>query len=287
MRISQRLEALLLAPLAVLLLGAIVFPAVILLGYSLFLWVSLQATGGITLTNYIESLTDPLYRQLAINTIAIALPTTLASVAGGFAVAYHVVFVQQRGRSLMFALVVSALMASYIVRIFAWRTMLGERGIINSALVATGLIGQPLDFLLFSRTSAILAEAALFMPLAALAFYASLSGISGSYREAAWDLGAGRLQEMWRITLPLSGPSILATTTLIFFLSAGDYVTPVMVGGADSTTIGTAIAASMGRAADYGLGSAVSFVTLLGFAVCFVLIRAVMRAAGLLPVRAT
>jgi spermidine/putrescine transport system permease protein len=286
MRISQRLEGILLAPISVLLLGTIVLPAIVLFGYSLFVWVSLQETGGITSTNYVEALTDPLYRQLAINTLWIALPVTLASVAGGYALAYYIVFVQQRGRSIMFVLVISALMASYIVRIFAWRTMLGEQGILNSALVWTGLINQPLDFLLFSRNSTILAEAAIFMPLAALTFYASLSGISSSYREAAWDLGAGRIQELRRITLPLSGPSILAMITLIFFLSAGDYITPVMVGGVDSSTIGTAIATSMGRTADYGNGAALSFVTILGFVVCFVLIRAMLRASGMLPRRA-
>jgi spermidine/putrescine transport system permease protein len=287
MRISRRLEALFLGPISMLLIGTIVLPAVVLFGYSLYIWVSLQETGGITLANYVEALTDPLYRQLAINTVAIALPVTVASVLGGYVLAYYIVFVQQRGRSIMFALVVSALMASYIVRIFAWRTMLGEQGILSSALMWTGLIGRPLDFLLFSRNSTIIAEASLFMPLAALTFYASLSGISGSYREAAWDLGAGRWQELIRITLPLSGPSILAMTTLIFFLSAGDYVTPVMVGGPDSATIGTAIATSMGRTADYGNGAAISFVTILGFVVCFAACRAALRATGLLPGRAT
>ena len=258
MQIGRRLEALLLAPLGVLLAGTVIVPAVVLFGYSLVVWVAFSPTGGYTAQNYLRVLTDPLYRQLLINTVWIALPTTIASVVGGYAIAYYIVFVERRGRSLMFALVVSALMASYLVRIFAWRTLLGSSGIVNSALMAVGLISTPLEFLLYSRNSAILAEVALFMPLAALTFYASLSGISSDYREAAWDLGAGRFQALWRVTLPLSGPAVLATIALVFFLSAGDYVTPVLVGGIDSSTLGTAIATNIGPVGNYGLGAALS-----------------------------
>lgn len=286
MRIGRFLGLLLLSPLTILLTATLVIPAVILFGYSLFVWVYLNPTGGITLANYVESLTDPLYRQLTLTTIIIALPTTIASVAGGYVIAYYAVFVQQRGRGLMFALIVSALMASYLVRIFAWRTLLGESGVLNTFLLAIGVIGQPLDILLFSRPSAILAETALFMPLAALTFYATLTGISSDYREAAWDLGAGRFQALWRITLPLSGPSVLATTALIFFLSCGDYVTPILVGGVDTVTIGRAIAEFMGLTGDYGMGAAVSFLMLAMFALFLLAIRAGMRITGLLPERA-
>jgi spermidine/putrescine transport system permease protein len=285
MRIGRRLEAFLVAPLTILLLGTVVLPAVILLGYSLFAWHFLQPVGDFTLDNYAQALTDPLYRKLVVNTLAIGIPTTIGSIVGGYALAYYIVFGTGRGRQLLFGLLVTALMASYLVRIFAWRTLLGESGIINSFLTGIGLIGQPLDFLLFSRASAVLAEVALFMPLAGLAFYAALSGISPDYREAARDLGAGRPQTLLRITIPLSGAAILATTALIFFLSAGDYVTPVLVGGIDSSTVGTVIATNMGPAGNYGLGAGLSFMVLLGFVIVFLLLRAGMRAGGFLPER--
>jgi ABC-type spermidine/putrescine transport system permease subunit I len=285
MRIGRRLEAILVAPLTILLLGTVVFPALILLGYSLFVWHFLQPVGDRTLGNYAQALTDPLYRTLVVNTLAIGIPTTVGSVVGGFALAYYVVFGTGRGRQLLFGLIVTALMASYLVRIFAWRTLLGESGIINSFLIGTGLIGQPLGFLLFSRAAAVLAEVALFMPLAGLAFYAAISGISPAYREAARDLGAGRPQTLLRITIPLSGAAILATTALIFFLSAGDYVTPLLVGGIDSATVGTVIATNMGPVGNYGLGAGLSFMVLLGFTIAYLLLRAGMRAGGFLPER--
>jgi spermidine/putrescine transport system permease protein len=286
MPIGQRVERLLLSPIAILLIAGVVVPAIILLTYSLYVWLNLEATGSPTGTNYVAAFTDPLYRQLLLNTLLIAAPTTIVSVTGGYALAYYMNFVQRRGRSVMFALVVSALMASYLVRIFAWRTLLGSSGVVNSLLEGVGVVGDPVGFLLYSKTSAVLAEIALFTPLTGLTLYAALSGISGDYREAAWDLGAGSWQTLLRVVLPLSGPALLATTTLVFFLSAGDYVTPVLVGGIDSSTIGTAIATDMGPAGNYGMGSALSILLAAGFATLFVGLRTVMRRAGLLPAAA-
>ena len=286
MQIHRKLETLLLSPLGLFLAATVVLPAFILFGYSLFLWRFLEPVGALTFENYSESLTAPVSRQLVINTLLIGVPTTIASVVGGYALAYYSVFGTGRGRRLLFALIVTALMASYLVRIYAWRTLLGENGIVNSGLEALGLIGAPLQFLLFSRPAAILAEVSLFMPLAALAFYAALAGISPDYREASRDLGAGRGETLLRVTLPLTGPAILGTVVLTFFLSAGDYVTPVLVGGGGSSTVGTAIATKMGPAGDYGSGAADSFLVLMGFVFIYLVLRAAMRAGRILPERA-
>ena len=286
MPIDRRREAFLLAPLTILLLATIVIPMVILFGYSLFIWVQLQPTGSLTPGNYSGALTDPLTWKLVNNTLFIGLPTTICSVVGGYAIAYYIVFGTGRGRNLLFGLVVTALMASYLVRIFAWRTLLGENGVINTALVGIGVIQRPLEFLLYSRFSAIIAEVSLFMPLAALTFYAALSGISADYREAARDLGASRMQTLARITIPLTGVAILGTVSLIFFLSAGDYITPVFVGGVDSSTVGTVIQSKMGPAANYGAGAALSFLVILGFVMAYLGLRRSMSWIHVLPERA-
>lgn len=283
MSISRRLEALLLSPLGLFLLFTVVVPAIILLVYSLFAWQFLRPLGGLSIENYLAAVREPVYRQVLVNTLLIGIPTTVLAVCGGYALAYYTVFGTGRGRSVLFALIVTALMASYLVRIFAWRTLLGENGVINSGLAALGVIKEPLEFLLFSRPAAILAEVSLFMPLAGLAFYAALAGISPDFREASRDLGAGRGETLRRITLPLTGPAILATAALTFFLSAGDYVTPVLVGGVDSSTVGTVIATRMGPAGDYGTGAALSFLVLLGFVLAFLALRAIMRAGKMLP----
>jgi ABC-type spermidine/putrescine transport system permease subunit I len=286
MPINRRLEALLLAPLGLFLVATVAVPAVILFGYSLFVWRFLSPTSGPALANYLDALVAPVNRQLLINTLFIGIPTTIGSVLGGYMLAYYTVFGTGRGRRILFALIVTALMASYLVRIFAWRTVLGEHGVINSGLEALGLIGAPIEVLLFSRPAAIIAEISLFMPLAGLALYAALTGIPPDYREASRDLGAGRGETLRRVTLPLTGPAVLATTALVFFLSAGDYVTPVMVGGIDSSTVGTVIATKMGPAGDYGAGASLSFLVLLGFVLVYLGLRATMRTGRLLPERA-
>lgn len=283
MRVNRRLQAILLSPLGILLIALLVIPAIILFSYSLYVWVTLKPIGAPTLANYVEALGGRLYRQVAITTLVVALPTTALSVVGGYALAYYAVFVQRHGRSLTFALIVSAVMASYLARIFAWRTLLGETGLINSLLMGSGIIHEPLQVLLFSRPSAIFAMTALFMPLAALAFYAALSGISSDFREAARDLGAGSRQALMRITLPLSGPAVLATSALIFFLACGDYVTPVLVGGIDTVTIGRLISDDFGTVGNYGMGSSLSFLMLVGFVIAYLVFRTAMRVTGLLP----
>jgi spermidine/putrescine transport system permease protein len=284
MRIDRRLEALLLSPLGFVLAGALVVPACILFYYSLHRFALLKPYGSATIANYTDSITRPVNGTYVLNTIWIAVPTTAVSVVAGYLLAYYIVFGGSKRRNLVFILVLSALMASYLVRIYAWHTLLGESGIINSALIGAGIIDKPFGFLLFSRSAVILAEVNIFTPFAALAFYASLAGVSPEFREASRDLGAGRVQTLWRVTLPLSGRAILAATGVIFFLSCGDYITPILIGGPDSQTIGVVIASAFGGAsAAYGVGAALSFLMLLAFVLAYLLLRASLRTVGILP----
>jgi spermidine/putrescine transport system permease protein len=286
-RIGRGLGAALLLPLLALLIGFVVVPTVILFGYSLFEWVFASPVGAVTPTNYIELIQSPITWKVVETTLWIGVPVAVFSVAGGYAIAYCIVFGQGRSRHVLFILTVTALMASYLVRVYAWRTLLGSKGIVNGGLEVAGLIDEPLDFLLFSRTAVVLGEISLFMPLAALTFFAALSGIDPDLREAARDLGASRFQALRRVTLPLSGPAILATSALVFFLAAGDYLTPVFLGGPDAVTVGRLVADSFGTTVDYGKGAALSMLVLIGFVLIYLVLRFVMRRTNLLPARVT
>jgi spermidine/putrescine transport system permease protein len=286
-RIGRGLGAALLLPLLALLIGFVVVPTVILFGYSLFEWVFASPVGAVTPTNYIELIQSPITWKVVETTLWIGVPVAVFSVAGGYAIAYYIVFGQGRSRNVLFILTVTALMASYLVRVYAWRTLLGSKGIVNGGLEVAGLIDEPLDFLLFSRTAVVLGEISLFMPLAALTFFAALSGIDPDLREAARDLGASRFQALRRVTLPLSGPAILATSALVFFLAAGDYLTPVFLGGPDAVTVGRLVADSFGTTVDYGKGAALSMLVLIGFVLIYLVLRFVMRRTNLLPARVT
>ena len=287
MRSGRLTEAALLGPLILVMLGFVVVPAAVLGIFSLFDWVYAEPSGSMTLDNYAELLRNPLTWRVVVVTLQIAVPVTLLCVLGGYALAYRIAFGPPQEAKVLFLLVLTALMASYLVRIYAWRTLLGTNGVINGALIASGLTDAPMQLMLFSRNAVIIAEVSLFLPLAALSFFAALSGIDPSLREAARDLGAGRAQALWRVVLPITGPTLLATVALVFFLACGDYITPVYVGGPESVTVGRLIADAFGVSANYGRGAAQATLTATSFAIVFVLLRLVMRRTHLLPARAT
>lgn len=274
-----------LAPLAFLIAAFVVLPTALLFGASLFTWALSTAQDGPTFANYTHVLTNSITWRVALNTVQIALPVTLLSVVGGYVLAYRIVFVPGRISAILLMLTITALMASYLVRVYAWRTLLGTRGVINGALTSSGLVDGPVDLLLFSMQAVVVAEVSLFLPLAALTLFAALSGIDPALREAARDLGAGCVQTLFRVVLPISGPTVLTTSALVFFLACGDYLTPVFVGGPESVTVGRLIADSFGVQANYGRGAALSVLVAIGFAAVFVLLRTAMRGLRLLPSR--
>ena len=281
MRISRRLAVVLVLPLSLLLIVGGLVPAGILFVYSFYDYSLFQISPAFHITWYREILSNPVYRTVTRNTLAIALPTVLATVAGGYTIAYYLAFRAKRSRTPLFALVVISMLASYLARIYAWRTLMGGNGIVNSTLIAAGVIRQPISWLIFSRV-----PINLYLPIATLILFASLSGIPPELEEAARDLGAGRAQALRRVIIPPSGAALLGASALCFFLSAGDYVTPAFLGGvASSQTLGTTIATAIQTEGNYPLGSALSFGMLLVFAIYTVVLFVGLRAAHLLPRR--
>lgn len=283
MRPTRRLAALLAAPLALLLVLGVVVPSAIYLVYSFLTFRLRRVQLVLTLNSYATVLRAPAYRVFAWNTLTIALPVAVLSVLGGFVLAHHIAFRARASRNLLLALVAVSLLGSYLARVYAWRTLLGRNGVVNSALVGSGLVDAPLGSLLFSRFAVVLAEVNLLLPLVCLLVYAGLAGIPDGQREAARDLGAGAWEVLGRVTLPQAGPAVLAAFAFAFFLSAGDYITPVLLGGRSSATLGTAISDQLRVTGNYALGSALSVVTVLGFVVVYALARAVFRLLHLLP----
>jgi spermidine/putrescine transport system permease protein len=287
MRISRRLAVVLVSPLSLLLIVGGLVPAGILFVYSFYDYSLFRISPAFHLTWYREILSNPVYRTVTWNTLAIALPTVLITVSGGYTIAYFLAFKARRSRTPVFALVVISMLASYLARIYAWRTLMGGNGIINSTLIAAGVIHKPIGWLIFSRVPVILAEINLYLPVATLILFASLSGIPPELEEAARDLGAGRVQALRRVIIPPSGTALLGASALCFFLSAGDYVTPAFLGGvASSQTLGTTISTAITTEGNYPLGSALSFGMVLVFVIYTVVLVVGLRTAHLLPRRA-
>jgi spermidine/putrescine transport system permease protein len=285
MRLSRRGGLALLAPLTVILAGAILVPAGVFFVYSFFTFELLEPRPGFDLGHYGTVFSDEIYRRLAWNTLQIAVPTTVLSVCGGFALAYWIALCRGRTRTVLLALVVVSMLASYLARIYAWRTLLGEQGILASAIRDTGLGDGVPDFLYFSRVSVVIGQVNFLIPFATLVLFAGLSGIAGNLRDAGRDLGARPATVFARVTLPLAGPALLSAITFTFFLAAGDYLTPLLLGGSSGSTFGTVISDQLKLTGNYPLGAALSFTMVAAFGIAYAVVRLTMRSLGLLPKR--
>ncbi len=284
MSLSRRLAAFLMTPLGALLLFGVLVPVSMLFAFSFFHLRLLEVVPGATVGNYRQVVTTTIYRSYAVNTFLIAGPTALISLVAGYALAYFLAFRARRSRGILLVAVVIALMGSYLALIYSWRTLSGQSGIFNSLLQAVHVTHGPLSILLFSRLAVITAEVNFFLPFTTLVLYSSLTAIPPELEAAARDLGASGRMTLRRIVLPLSGSAVFGATLFVFFLSAGDYITPVFLGGVGSSgTFGTLIADQLSTTLNYPLGAAIAFVMLALFLVLVVLFRLAMRAGGLLP----
>lgn len=250
-------------------------PLAILLAYSMWTqtYVSIDRTP--TLANYREAFTDPLVRHLMIRSILIAGSVTLVTVATAYPIAYFIA-VKARKKTLWLLLITIPFWSSYLLRVFAWKLILGFNGVMNSALMVTGLIDEPLTFLLYNEFAVVLTLAHAWAPFAILPIYVSLQKIDPSLLEAATDLGDSAAARFFRVTLPLTIPGIIAASLIIFIPTVGDYVTPSLVGGSDGKMIANLIQVQFGAANNWPLGATLSLLAML--AVGFV---AIVYALGL------
>jgi spermidine/putrescine transport system permease protein len=182
-------------------------------------------------------------------------------------------------------LIVASFLASYLVRIFAWRTMLGRNGAINRGLESIGLIDEPLDFLLYNRFAVTVALVHIFLPYVVLVLYAGLAPLQPSYLETAQDLGAGWLQRWRRVVLPLVAAPATSAFLFVFVLSAADYVTPLLLGGTNGVMLGVQVQVAFIGTGDFAYGAAIAFAMLAGFLVCYALIALGLRLTKLDRVR--
>ncbi len=284
MTLSRRLAAFLMTPLGALLLFGVLVPVALLFAFSFFHLHLLEVVPGAGLDNYRRVLTTTLYRKYAVNTLLIAIPTSVISVVFGYVLAYFLAFRARRSRGILLVAIVIALMGSYLALIYSWRTLSGESGIFNSLLQALHVTDRPLGVLLFSRLAVIVAEVNFFLPFTSLVLFSSLTSISVELEPASRDLGASKWMTLRRIVLPLSGSAALGAGLFVLFLSAGDYITPVFLGGVGASgTVGTLIADQLSTTLNYPLGAAISFVALALFVILVVILRLAMKLAGLLP----
>jgi len=223
-----------------------------------------------TLSNYDKIFTgqDGLWLRVYGRTVLLATIVTLVDVALAFPLAWFMArIVAPKWRTLMFIAVVVPLWSSILVRIFAWRTILGGQGLLNQVLVDSGILSHGSSAFLYNERAIAITWAYVWLPFMVLPIYTALEKIPDSYLEASRDLGANALTTFRRVIFPLAFPGIVAGSIFVFSLTMGDFVAPQLVGGG-SQVLGGAIKDRFGVAADYPFGAALAMlalVTLVGF----------------------
>lgn len=258
---------LLLSPALVILGLAILVPMALLIAMSTWSMAGFDLVMEPSLANYAAMASDPTYGTLMARSLKIAAIATTVTVILSYPIAYYVAFHVHRHKMLWIVLLTLPFWTSYLMRIFAWRVVLGYEGVINSALLAMGMIEAPLQVFLYSQTAVTITLAHAWAAFAILPIYVSLEKIDRSYLEAAADLGDSPARRFWRITLPLSLPGVIAAFFLMFIPTVGDYVTAAMLGGPDGMMIGNMIQAMFGPINNWPMGAALALTMALAVTV--------------------
>jgi len=213
--------------------------------------------------NYATLFQNPLYWQVLLRTARIAASVTLLSILLGYPLAYFLSFHAGPRKELLYQLVIVPLWVSYLVRGYAWKTILGSDGVLNGFLHYLHITREPLPALLYSPFAVVVMLTHIYTPFVFLPIYASLEHIPRPLIEASHDLGASGRTTFLRIILPLSLPGLLAGATFAFVLSLGDFLAPLLVGGSSGTMIANIVQSLFGAAYDWPLGAAISVCILL------------------------
>lgn len=215
------------------------------------------------LGNYREILRNPMYSAVFFRSALIATAVTTAAVLLAYPLAYFLSFRVARRKDLLYQLVVIPLWVSYLVRGYAWKTILGTDGVLNGFLQYFHVVHHPVEILLYSPFAVVIMLTHIYTPFVFLPVYAALEHVPRNLVEASLDLGASPLRTFWRIIFPLSLPGLLAGVTFAFVLSLGDFLAPLLVGGPSGIMISNIVVSLFGSAYNWPLGAAVSLCMLI------------------------
>jgi putative spermidine/putrescine transport system permease protein len=220
-----------------------------------------------TLDAFEELASNPVYRTIAVRTVAVAVAVTLTDALLAFPIAYYMARIaSKQARRLLLVAILIPLWASYLVKVYSWRIILGKEGVLNWLLAPFGLEGPG-----YSITGTWLVFTYLWLPYMILPLYAGLERIPGSLLEASADLGAKSGRTFFRVVLPLVFPALVAGSIFTFSLTLGDYITPEVV--SSTQFIGNVIYDNVGVANNLPLAAAYAFVPISVMVVYLLLAR--------------
>jgi len=259
----------------------VVLPLAAFLIYSVWSVEENQLVRDLTLANYREVASNPIYRTVFFGTVLLALEVTAIGLALGYPVAWFIWRLDGRLRYLVLLFAVLPLFMSYIIKLYAMRSLLGLDGLLNAALVWAGLLDRPSRLFLFNQTAVLITMAVVYLPFAVLPIFLSLERIPPALAHASADLGGRPWQTFRHVVLPLSLPGTVVGGLFVLVLALGDFVTPQMVGGTKGFTYGRLIWSQFGMAFNWPFGASMAVILLAVALAVIALAGAITRASRL------
>lgn len=205
-------------------------PLTLILVYSFYTFSDGQVIKTLTLENYARALQQSIYYKVFLKSLWYGVIVTVISLVIGYPCAHFLARTKFARRDILFVSLIVPFWTTIVVRTYAWKILLGSKGVVNSILIWTNLVDEPLR-LLYTQTAVFFGLIHVFLPFMILPLYASIEKIDQSLEEAAMDLGASRLKTFLRVTLPLSLPGVSTGCLLVFILTVGSFITPELLGG--------------------------------------------------------
>jgi len=257
-------------PALLLFLGLLVVPIALtgMLSFNVFDAMS-GTQNSYTLASYLEVLSDSFYYELFARTALMSLGVTAVCIAIGVPETLILSRMRPAWQGGFFVVILGPLLISVVVRTLGWSLLLGREGFINSALMALGLIDQPLQ-LMFTMTGVVIALTHVMMPFMVISVWSTLQKVDGQIAHAARSLGAGPVTTFRRVVLPQLMPGILSGGIIVFTLSASAFATPAMIGGRGVKVVTTAIYDEFLSTMNWPLGASIAVLLLI--AIVFVVI---------------
>ncbi len=241
-----------------------VLPYCLLFYYSLGTTEYMTFKPGSSLVNIVRVFRTEPYLSVLLKSARIGALTAIGATILAYPVAFCLAFHTRTARAkfLIYLLVIVPWWAAYLVKAYAWKTILGTNGLINALLLNLHVIHEPLTLFLYNQFSVILTLVYIFTPFSVLSIYAQLERIPTSVVEASANLGASTLETLMKVIVPLSMPGVLAGGIITFALATGDFIAPALVGGPDAVMVSNIVINLLGVAFDWPMAASIGIVVI-------------------------
>ena len=246
------------------------FTVFMVIPYCLLFYYSLGSTEymtfkpGFSLDNLVKVFQAEPYLTVLLKSARIGALTAIGATILAYPVAFCLAFHTRpaRAKFLIYLLVIVPWWAAYLVKAYAWKTILGTNGLLNALLLNLHLIREPMTLFLYNQFSVVLTLVYIFTPFSVLSIYAQLERIPTSVLEASSNLGASTFETLTRIVIPLSLPGVIAGAIITFALATGDFIAPALVGGSDAVMISNVVINLLGVAFDWPMAASIGIVVI-------------------------